>query len=172
MLWLLAVATGLAAGVGGYTFRYAEGFSYLSKDPKACVNCHIMRPEYDGWQKASHHGVAACVDCHLPAEFPANYLAKTESGYRHSKGFTAQTFHEPIEVSEGGRKILQANCIRCHAKLVAEMNAGDPHGPEHVDCVHCHANVGHGDRAGLGGPYSNSERTGANMPGPVQESKR
>lgn len=152
LVWILAVTTGLAAGVSAYTFRYAEGLSYLSTDPKACVNCHIMRPEYDAWQKSSHHAVAVCVDCHLPAEFVPKYLAKAENGYRHSKEFTAQTFHEPIEIQARGREILQANCIRCHEALVAQMNAGEPGGAAHVPCVHCHASVGHGDRAGLGGP--------------------
>ncbi|HEY6880518.1 MAG TPA: NapC/NirT family cytochrome c, partial [Polyangiales bacterium] len=95
--WLIAlsVAIGVAAGVGMYTFRYAEGLSYLSRDPRACVNCHIMNRQYDGWTKASHHGVAVCVDCHLPHSFFAKYLAKAENGWRHSKEFTAQTFFEP-----------------------------------------------------------------------------
>src|SRR5688572_15685025 len=76
----LSVVMGLFAGIGGYTFRYAEGLSYFSKDPKACVNCHIMQPEYDGWQKASHHTVAVCVDCHLPHAFIPKYYAKAENG--------------------------------------------------------------------------------------------
>ena len=58
---VLAVTIGVAMGIGGYTFRYAEGLSYLQVDPKACVNCHIMRPEYDAWQNSSHHQVAVCV---------------------------------------------------------------------------------------------------------------
>jgi hypothetical protein len=63
--WLLvglAATVGVALGIGGFTFRYAEGLSYLSADPRACVNCHIMRPEYDAWQKASHHTTAVCVE--------------------------------------------------------------------------------------------------------------
>jgi hypothetical protein len=55
---LLSVAL---AGVSAYTFRYAEGFSYLKTDPKACVNCHILRPQYDGWSKSSHRAVAVCT---------------------------------------------------------------------------------------------------------------
>ena len=39
---VLAVCVGIAAGVGGYTFRYAEGLSYFKTDPKACVNCHMI----------------------------------------------------------------------------------------------------------------------------------
>src|SRR5690606_6300883 len=91
----LSILLGALAGVGGYTFRYAEGFSYFSTDPTACVNCHIMQPQYDSWQKASHHAVATCIDCHLPHTFVAKYIAKAETGDRHRKEFTAQTFAEP-----------------------------------------------------------------------------
>ena len=63
---VLAILLGMLAGIGGFTFLYAEGFSYMSDNPKVCVNCHIMQPQYDSWQKASHHTVATCVDCHLP----------------------------------------------------------------------------------------------------------
>lgn len=148
---LAAVLTGVLLGVGGYTFRYAEGLSYFSTDPKACVNCHIMRPQYDSWQKASHHDVAECVDCHLPHEFVGKYLAKADAGYRHSKAFTFQDFHEPIQINERSSRILQTNCIDCHASLVQTM-AGGPDGSQPVSCIHCHRDVGHGEKVGLGGP--------------------
>ncbi|HKU38532.1 MAG TPA: cytochrome c nitrite reductase small subunit [Polyangiales bacterium] len=150
--WLIAlsVVLGLAAGIGLFTFRYANGLSYLSTDPKACVNCHIMNSQYDSWQKSSHHGVAVCVDCHLPHTFFAKYFAKAENGYRHSKEFTAQTFAEPIRVQAAGRRILQDNCVTCHADLAHAIAVG-VHG-EALECVHCHAGVGHGEKAGLGGP--------------------
>lgn len=146
----LAIVTGLAAGVGAYTFRYAEGLSYFSAAPSACVNCHIMRPQYDAWQKSSHHAAAVCIDCHLPLDFFGKYLAKAENGYRHSKEFTAQTFHEPIRVQAAGRAILQANCIRCHQDLVHGNAAGESEGAA-LRCVDCHSGVGHGERTGLGG---------------------
>ena len=57
----LCVLAGAVLGLGSFTFHYAEGGSYFSNDPRACVNCHIMRDAYDGWQKASHHAVAACT---------------------------------------------------------------------------------------------------------------
>ncbi len=149
---LLAVATGILLGVGAFTFQYAEGLSYLSADPKACVNCHIMQPQYDSWQKSSHHAVAACVDCHLPPDFFGKYLAKAENGYHHSKGFTFQDFHEPIMIKDKNARILQDNCQACHADLAHGMLQGVAGGPDEVRCVHCHAGVGHGERAGLGGP--------------------
>jgi len=40
-------ALGVLLGIGGTTFNYAEGLSYLSTDPAACANCHIMQPQYD-----------------------------------------------------------------------------------------------------------------------------
>lgn len=154
----LAVCIGVAAGIGGYTFRYAQGLSYFQTDPKACVNCHIMRPQYDAWQKASHHTVAVCVDCHLPHAFLPKYLAKAENGWRHGEKFTTQRFVEPIVVQAKGRAILQENCLRCHADLVHAIvgTADDPR--QDQPCTHCHAGVGHGEKTGIGGPLTNQER--------------
>ena len=150
--WLAAlnVVVGLAAGIGSFTFRYADGLSYLSTDPRACVNCHIMRPQYDSWQKSSHHTAAVCIDCHLPHEFFAKYLAKAENGYRHSEKFTTGNFAEPIVVQARGREILQANCVGCHADVAHAILTG-PRGRD-LACVHCHSGVGHGERTGLGPP--------------------
>ncbi len=154
---LLVVMVGLAAGVGAYTFRYAEGFSYFSTDPKACVNCHIMRPQYDAWQKSSHHNVAKCVECHLPESFIPKYIAKAENGWRHGKMFTLQNFQEPIVVQAMGQKILQSNCVRCHDMLVHDIASGPRGKLDELSCVRCHSGVGHGERAGLGGSLSKDE---------------
>jgi len=147
----LAVVLGVALGVSGFTFHYAEGLSYLSTDPRACVNCHIMRPQYASWQQASHHTVAGCVDCHLPASGIAKYVAKASNGYHHSRGFTLQDFAEPIRISESNAELLQANCLRCHADLIHDQLAGATSARDAIRCVHCHRDVGHGDMAGLGG---------------------
>ena len=186
--WVLACSLGVAVGLGTYTFGYAKGLSYFGTDPRACVNCHIMEPQYAGWQKGNHHTVARCIDCHLPASFVPKYLAKAENGYRHGKLFTTQTFEEPITVKAAGREILQANCERCHADLVhgllGRSGAGEDaleasamnHGAQErarqrqrsaqgVDCVHCHWTVGHGERAGLGGPARADERAEVGAPG-------
>lgn len=147
----LAVLLGMALGVGGFTVRYAEGLSYLSTDPAACANCHIMNAQYDAWQKASHHTVATCVDCHLPATGLSKWIAKSEHGYRHSKAFTFQDFKEPIEITPGDAVIVQDNCLRCHGDLVHDLVAGATTSKDAIRCVHCHSGVGHGEKAGLGG---------------------
>jgi cytochrome c nitrite reductase small subunit len=143
---LVSASLGFLMGLGGYTFFYAEGLSYLSNDPKACVNCHIMREQYDGWQKASHHQVATCNDCHVPHEFIPKYLAKMENGFWHSKGFTLQDFHEPIRIKPRNRAILQENCVGCHAELVGLIATHPGNDHQMLDCAKCHADVGHGPR--------------------------
>lgn len=50
----IALVMGSVVGLGAYTFVYAKGASYLSNDPRACANCHIMQDHLDGWIKASH----------------------------------------------------------------------------------------------------------------------
>ena len=149
---VLAVACGILLGVGAYTFLYAEGLSYLSDDPEVCVNCHIMQPQFDSWQKSSHHTVAVCVDCHLPHDFLGKYWAKADNGWHHSKGFTLQDFHEPIMIKEPNARILQENCLACHEDLVHDLVVGSNGPAQEARCVHCHVTVGHGETTGLGGP--------------------
>ena len=141
---LLSTLLGVALGLGAFTFHYAEGGSYFSTDPRACVNCHIMREQYDGWQKASHHAAATCVECHLPHEFVPKYLAKAENGFWHSKGFTLQDFHEPIRIKPRNARALQLNCIGCHKELVSSIAGHGTTGEELSNCVGCHSAVGHG----------------------------
>ena len=147
---VLAVLFGLLVGVGSFTFLYGEGLSYFSTDPRACVNCHIMRPQYDSWQKSSHHTAAKCVDCHLPHDFVGKYIAKADNGYRHSWAFTFQDFHEPIQITPRNARILQNNCVTCHKEFVHSITGGSSNAGTEMSCVHCHADVGHGPRAGLG----------------------
>jgi cytochrome c nitrite reductase small subunit len=141
---ILAVILGAFAGAGIYTLDYAEGTSYLSSDPRACVNCHIMRDEFDAWQKGSHHAAATCNDCHVPHDFFGKYYTKAEHGYRHSKGFTFQDFHEPIQIKESSQAVVAQNCLRCHEAFVRDITAAhaDPVGA--ANCLGCHAHVGHG----------------------------
>lgn len=144
---LLGVSAGALVGVGAYTFQFAHGFSYLSKDPDSCINCHIMQDHYDGWLKSSHHAVATCQDCHLPAEGVMKYVSKADNGWNHSWAFTFQNFHEPIQIKDRNRRILETNCVRCHDALVGAIAAhpiGASGRAEGTSCVSCHTAVGHG----------------------------
>lgn len=144
-LWtwlLLAALTGGILGLGGYTFVYAQGASYLSDDPSACVNCHVMREVYDGWHMGSHTAVAACNDCHTPHRFPDKYLVKALNGWNHSVAFTTNDFHEPIRITGLNRDVAQENCIYCHGDMVVAISHDGTDDP--TDCLRCHEGVGHG----------------------------
>ena len=144
MKLLLAILVGLLAGTGGYTFYYANGFSYFSNDPRACVNCHIMRDQYDSWRKSSHHAWAVCNDCHVPHDFVGKYLTKGENGYHHSEAFTFQNFHEPIQIRPRNLRVLNQDCLYCHREFTSEIRVTHGRDANKLDCIHCHDNVGHG----------------------------
>jgi cytochrome c nitrite reductase small subunit len=146
------VLLGTLAGSGLFTFVSAHGDSYLSNDPAVCVNCHVMREQYEGWLHGTHHAVATCNDCHLPHDNLVHKLyVKASNGYHHSKAFTLQDFAEPIRIKPGNAEVLEANCLRCHGDLVGELTAhgtlGVPTDPTRKadlhGCVRCHAEVGH-----------------------------
>lgn len=138
---LAAAALGIAIGLGSFTFVYAKGGSYLTDDPSACANCHIMNEQYAGWQKSSHHQVAVCNDCHAPHSFFGKYFTKALNGYHHSLAFTTGEFHEPIGITARNERITQGACRSCHFQVVQAI---DPH-PDtgELSCIGCHRGVGH-----------------------------
>ena len=141
-LILMAIALGLAAGIGGYTFVYAKGGSYLTDDPTACANCHVMQEYYDGWLKSSHRRAAVCNDCHTPAGFVSKYTVKASNGFWHSFAFTTGRFPEALQIKQSNREVTEQSCRKCHMEIVLAIDA--PHTQmESANCVRCHLNVGH-----------------------------
>lgn len=138
----VAAVAGIAVGIGSYTFVYARGASYLTNDPAACVNCHIMREQYDGWRASSHRAVAVCNDCHAPhSSVVARYATKAENGFWHSVAFTTGRFHEPIQIRARNRAVTEGTCRACHVEIVeAIATHGAGGGP---GCIRCHASAGH-----------------------------
>lgn len=138
----MGVCVGVALGLGGFTFLYAKGTAYLTNDPAACANCHVMNDQYNAWLKSSHRAVAVCNDCHTPHALLGKYLTKMENGFRHSTAFTTGWFPEPIRITRGSARVAEANCRRCHGEVVQAIEAG---GNEQLTCTRCHAGVGHAD---------------------------
>jgi cytochrome c nitrite reductase small subunit len=139
---LLAVTLGLALGIGAYTLVYARGLSYMTNDPRACVNCHVMREQYDGWVVSSHRSVAVCNDCHAPHDILGKYATKAINGFWHSLAFTTGRFHEPIRIGARNRRVTEGACRDCHQAIVEAIDAHPAKG-ERIDCVRCHRSVGH-----------------------------
>ena len=134
--------TGLAAGVGSYTFIYAEGASYLTNDPHACANCHVMRGHLDAWAKSSHHAVAVCNDCHAPHDFVGKYRIKAINGFNHSLAFTTGRFHEPFQITPRNLRVTENACRNCHRDIVHMIDHAGA-GPRQLSCIRCHHDVGH-----------------------------
>lgn len=140
--WIVAVLVGVAAGLGGYTFIYARGYSYLTNDPAACANCHVMNEQYAGWTRGSHRAVAVCNDCHTPATLVGKYATKASNGFWHSFYFTMGGFPDPIQMTPRNKRITEASCQKCHAEIVSAIQLPHPRTPA-MSCVRCHASVGH-----------------------------
>ena len=139
----VGLAVGAAVGIGGYTFVYAKGYSYLLNDPAACNNCHVMNDHFDGWIKSSHHAVATCNDCHTPHDFVGKYWTKAENGFFHALAFTTGNFPEPIRARSRNRKVSEEACRYCHGPIVAQMTTGHEEAGQEISCVRCHGAVGH-----------------------------
>ena len=152
LLPLTAILMGAAIGIGAYTFVYAEGHSYMTNDPAACANCHIMDQQYSSWMKSSHRSVAVCNDCHTPHDLIGKYSTKARNGFWHSYYFTLGNFHEPIQATPRSRQIAESACRDCHSSTIRTMIHAEEV-PTFADdgrratnalaCTSCHRDVGH-----------------------------
>ena len=136
----LVFSLGAVLGLGLYTLVYAKGYSYLSNNPAACANCHVMTQYYDAWIKGPHHKAATCNDCHTPHDPIGKYSTKAANGFAHSLAFTRGGFPDSIEIKARSRQVTEHACRQCHAAMVDAI-AG-PHA-EGLSCIRCHADAGH-----------------------------
>ena len=134
---------GVALGASASTFDFAEGNSYLSDVPETCVNCHVMRPQYNSWERSRHHAVATCNDCHVPSDGLNKWIAKSANGWHHSKAFTLGDYPENIRIKPNNLAIVEANCIRCHGSLFHHATTTSASAVAADGCVRCHAGVAH-----------------------------
>jgi cytochrome c nitrite reductase small subunit len=144
------MALGILVGLGAYVIYISKAPSYLSDDPKTCVNCHIMAPQYATWNHSSHREVANCNDCHVPHNNVFNkYFFKAKDGMRHASMFTLRLEPQVIFIHEAGRNVVQNNCKRCHEKLIYDtrLNTMMPTMAHNIDdryCWECHRETPHG----------------------------
>lgn len=150
--WRTAAIIAVASiiGLGLYVFRLSNAASYLSDDPQACVNCHLMTPQYLTWTHSSHREVAHCNDCHVPHNNVFNkYFFKAKDGLYHASIFTLRAEPQVIRAKGPSSAVIQDNCIRCHMDQVTDARmAGfvENHVGKRTDrtCWECHRDVPHG----------------------------
>lgn len=144
--FLIAVLIGLVL----FILHAARATSYLSDDPKACVNCHVMAPQYATWERESHGRVTTCNDCHVPQDnFISKYLFKASDGLRHSFMFTFRLEPQVIRIKHAGKKAVQQNCIRCHSNVIHPVSLRAISNKKIIDeeeryCWDCHRETPHG----------------------------
>ncbi len=135
-LFLLIIGTGAAA----LLFFLLLGPPRLlakSDQPAFCAGCHVMEAEYDAWAHAGAHRRKTCVDCHLPnGNAGIHYIWKAIDGMKDVVLFYSGAVPEHIELTEHGKEVLQANCIRCHEQTVANIN-------HERKCWECHRRIMH-----------------------------
>lgn len=142
--FILAAILGILLGLGLFTFGYARGASYLTNDPQACANCHVMRENYESWMKSSHGKVAVCNDCHTPPGLVPKYATKALNGFFHSLAFTTGRFPDNIQITQRNWNVTESACLKCHASIVEGIRG--VRGPNHradISCIACHRSVGH-----------------------------
>ncbi len=108
-----------------------------SESPNFCSSCHVMGPEYEAWSHMGAHRRKLCVDCHLPNDnIGIHYIWKSLDGLKDVAFFYSGSVPERIHLTAHGEKVLQANCIRCHASTVEFIN-------HERKCWECHRRLIH-----------------------------
>jgi cytochrome c nitrite reductase small subunit len=151
----VSILLGTFFGLAVYAFYISKASSYLGDDPKTCVNCHVMNPQYANWAHNSHFRVTTCNDCHVPHDNVfAKYLFKATDGMGHAYKFTFRLERQNIIMEEETRPMIVKNCIRCHQKVVGKefMMAIQPNYRNFLEeryCLDCHRETPHSRVNGL-----------------------
>ena len=144
------IITGAFFGIFIYTFISSRAYSYLSDDPKTCVNCHVMAPYYATWMHSSHGRDVTCNDCHIPQDnIVSKYFVKGLNGYNHAAVFTKRTEDQAMRAIPMNSQAIMNNCIRCHSQLNTEFVETGRHSWREMQeiggsaCWDCHRDVPH-----------------------------
>ena len=135
MVWFLLA--GVGAGLVVFLMLGPPGLLAKSESPLFCAGCHVMEGEYEAWAHTGAHRRIRCIDCHLPNEnIAGHYLWKSIDGLKDVFFFYSGRVPEQITLTAHGTRVLQGNCIRCHAATV-ELIDHDRR------CWECHRRLSH-----------------------------
>lgn len=141
------VILGACTGIFFFLLKISNATSYISDDPRVCINCHIMTPQFSTWSHSAHRSVTDCNACHVPHDNVfRKYYFKASDGMRHSAIFTLRKEPQSIYIREAGKNVVQENCLRCHSGLFSDgpgMPAQALTGRKERQCLDCHRNTPH-----------------------------
>ena len=146
----VVILIGMIVGCTIYLVYVSNAVSYMSDNPKVCVNCHIMAPQYATWAHSLHRETANCSDCHVPHDNIFNkYFFKAKDGIRHAAMFTLKLEPQVIHIHQEGEEVFKNNCIRCHSNQIhnTKVESVLKNHVQHIDnrkCWECHRETPHG----------------------------
>jgi cytochrome c nitrite reductase small subunit len=115
-----------------------HGILFQSSQPAFCNLCHPMHEQYKVWLLTGVHRNIKCVDCHLPNNNEINHLIwKGIDGTKDLVSFLSGSYPDYITATSHAKKVIQANCVRCHADMVSRINTDDR------NCWSCHRRINH-----------------------------
>jgi cytochrome c nitrite reductase small subunit len=136
-LRFLAVAVILGGAASLFLLLGPPQLLAKSESPAFCGSCHVMEAQHAAWSRAGAHRRNQCVDCHLPNQnIAAHYIWKAIDGMKDVGFFYSGLAPEKITITNHGKKVLQANCVRCHSTTV-DMISKDR------QCWDCHRRLAH-----------------------------
>lgn len=148
---ILSIVAGAIVGGVLLVCYLLRAHTYLTDEPSACVNCHIMSPYYASWMHSSHGRDATCNDCHVPQEnFVKKWAFKGLDGVKHVAAFVTNGERQVIQAHPMSSQVIMNNCIRCHEQLNTEfVNTGKLdymtlQTQNGMACWDCHRDVPHG----------------------------
>ena len=119
---MLLLVCGVVVGLGGLFLYLLRFHTYLTDDPSACVNCHIMAPYYATWMHGAHARNTTCNDCHVPHDNVfRKYFFKGKDGMNHVYKFVTRQERQAIQAIDESAEVIMENCVRCHATLNTEL---------------------------------------------------
>jgi len=131
-----AAAAGVFLAAGGIFALFGPPrMIELTESPQFCALCHSS--QNGDWLHSAHRG-EKCIDCHLPNDnFADHYLWKSIDGgkdvFLHFSGIGDGN---DTQLTAHGKKVLQANCIRCHVDMVSHID-------NKRSCIDCHRPLSH-----------------------------
>lgn len=130
------------------------GGNHLTSRTSFCGSCHEMKTLHAGWAASAHAG-AHCYDCHADKGAMGMIKAKAQ-GLRELAAHVTGRF----DLAKVTAHVPAGRCTACHdmadrAKLGERIvNSHQKHLEAKLDCIVCHAVVGHTREAfgGFGAP--------------------
>lgn len=106
-----------------------------------CGQCHAMDEQVDTYLHSSHLQVTNCGDCHSPHALITGSMFSAYTGTRDVYRVVTNTTPAVITTMKLSKKVIQDNCLRCHADFLGDVADTSENGGNY--CFQCHQSLAH-----------------------------